>query len=131
MFGIGAPELILILVIGLIVFGPGKLPEMGRTLGKGLREFRKASNALTQAMNAPEPPPAPPQQAQPAQATAKTQAGTAASATATEASAAAAADANGAAKMAESQAYVPPTQESVRTQLAGQKTAEKKQDAPE
>lgn len=131
MFGIGAPELILILVVGLIVFGPGKLPEMGRTLGKGLREFRKASNALTQAMNAPEPPPAPPQQAQAAE---KTQAGTAASATATtatEASAAAAADANGAAKMAESQAYVPPTQESVRTQLAGQKTAEKKQDAPE
>lgn len=131
MFGIGAPELILILVVGLIVFGPGKLPEMGRTLGKGLREFRKASNALTQAMNAPEPPPAPPQQAQPAQATEKTQAGTAASATATEASAAVAADANGAAKMAESQAYVPPTQESVRTQLAEQKTAEKKQDAPE
>lgn len=133
MFGIGAPELILILVVGLIVFGPGKLPEMGRTLGKGLREFRKASNALTQAMNAPEPPPASPQQAQPAQATEKTQAGTAASAaatTATEASAAAA-DANGAAKMAESQAYVPPTQESVRTQLAEQKTAEKKQDAPE
>lgn len=126
MFGIGAPELILILVIGLIVFGPGKLPEMGRTLGKGLREFRKASNALTQAMNAPEPPPAPPQQAQAAE---KTQAGTAATATATtatEASAAAAADANGAAKMAESQAYVPPTQESVRTQLAEQKTAEKK-----
>ncbi|MFC2638295.1 MAG: twin-arginine translocase TatA/TatE family subunit [Mitsuokella sp.] len=131
MFGIGAPELILILVVGLIVFGPGKLPEMGRTLGKGLREFRKASNALTQAMNAPEPPPAPPQQAQPAQATEKTQAGTAVSATATEASAAAAADANGVAKMAESQAYVPPTQESVRTQLAEQKTAEKKQDAPE
>lgn len=131
MFGIGAPELILILVVGLIVFGPGKLPEMGRTLGKGLREFRKASNALTQAMNAPEPPPAPPQQAQPAQATENTQAGTAASATATEASASAAADANGAAKMAESQAYVPPTQESVRTQLAEQKTAEKKQDAPE
>lgn len=131
MFGIGAPELILILVVGLIVFGPGKLPEMGRTLGKGLREFRKASNALTQAMNAPEPPPAPPQQAQAAE---KTQAGTAASAaatTATEASASAAADANGAAKMAESQAYVPPTQESVRTQLAEQKTAEKKQDAPE
>jgi len=60
MFGIGVPELILILVVGLIVFGPGKLPEMGRTLGKGIREFRKASNALSAAINAPEPPPAPP-----------------------------------------------------------------------
>ena len=58
MFGIGVPELILILVVGLIVFGPGKLPEMGRTLGKGIREFRKASNALTQAINIPDPPPA-------------------------------------------------------------------------
>ena len=58
MFGIGVPELILILVVGLIVFGPGKLPEMGRTLGKGIREFRRASNALTAAINAPEPPPA-------------------------------------------------------------------------
>lgn len=66
MFGIGVPELILILVVGLIVFGPGKLPEMGRSLGKGIREFRKASNALTAAINTPEPPPAPPA-AQPAQ----------------------------------------------------------------
>ena len=69
MFGIGVPELILILVVGLIVFGPGKLPEMGRSLGKGIREFRKASNALTAAINAPEPPPAPTQPAaQPAPA---------------------------------------------------------------
>lgn len=60
MFGIGVPELILILVVGLIVFGPGKLPEVGRSLGKGLREFRKASNALTQVINAPDPPPAAP-----------------------------------------------------------------------
>ena len=51
--------LVLILIIGLIVFGPGKLPEMGRTLGKGIREFRKASNALSQAINAPENPPQP------------------------------------------------------------------------
>ena len=66
MFGIGVPELILILVVGLIVFGPGKLPEMGRSLGKGIREFRKASNALTAAINAPEPPPAAPAPVQPA-----------------------------------------------------------------
>ena len=65
MFGIGVPELSLILVVGLIVFGPGKLPEMGRSLGKGIREFRKASNALTAAINAPEPPPAPAQTAAP------------------------------------------------------------------
>ena len=67
MFGIGVPELILILVVGLIVFGPGKLPEMGRSLGKGIREFRKASNALTAAINAPEPPPAQPAAAPAAQ----------------------------------------------------------------
>ena len=66
MFGIGVPELILILVVGLVVFGPGKLPEMGRSLGKGIREFRKASNALTAAINAPDPPPAAPAPAQPA-----------------------------------------------------------------
>ena len=65
MFGIGAPELVLILIVGLIVFGPGKLPEMGRTLGKGLREFRKASNALTTAINTPDPPPAQNAAAQP------------------------------------------------------------------
>ena len=65
MFGIGAPELVLILIVGLIVFGPGKLPEMGRTLGKGLREFRKASNALTAAINTPDPPPAQNTAAQP------------------------------------------------------------------
>ncbi len=54
MFGIGMPELILILIVGLVVFGPGKLPEIGRSLGKAMREFRKASNAFTAAMNAPE-----------------------------------------------------------------------------
>ena len=42
MFGIGAPELVVILVIALIVFGPGKLPEIGSALGKGVRDFRKA-----------------------------------------------------------------------------------------
>ena len=46
MFDIGFPEVILILAIALIVFGPKKLPEIGRTLGKTLREFKRASNEL-------------------------------------------------------------------------------------
>ena len=44
MFGLGAPELLLILVIALVVFGPGKLPTIGRALGKSLREFKEADN---------------------------------------------------------------------------------------
>ncbi len=42
-FNIGAPELIIILVIALLVLGPGKLPEVGSALGKSIREFRKAT----------------------------------------------------------------------------------------
>lgn len=51
MFGIGAGEFIVILLVGLIVFGPSKLPEVGRSLGKLLREFRKAQAALSQTLN--------------------------------------------------------------------------------
>ncbi len=40
MFGIGAPELVVILIIALVVFGPGKLPEIGSALGKGIRDFK-------------------------------------------------------------------------------------------
>ncbi len=43
MFGIGMPELIVILVIILVVFGAGKLPEIGSALGKGIKNFKRAS----------------------------------------------------------------------------------------
>ena len=43
---IGMPELIIIFVIALIIFGPRKLPELGRSLGKSIAEFKKASNEL-------------------------------------------------------------------------------------
>lgn len=46
MFNIGPTELIVVLVIALIVFGPRRLPEVGRTIGKSLREFRRASEEL-------------------------------------------------------------------------------------
>jgi sec-independent protein translocase protein TatA len=42
MFNLGFPELIVILVIALIVFGPGKMPELGNSLGKAIRGFKKA-----------------------------------------------------------------------------------------
>ncbi len=48
MFNIGPEELLLILVIALIVFGPNRLPEVGRTIGKSLREFRRASEGIRQ-----------------------------------------------------------------------------------
>jgi sec-independent protein translocase protein TatA len=47
MFSFSMPELVLILVIALVVFGPGKLPEVGKALGKGIQEFRKATTGET------------------------------------------------------------------------------------
>ena len=44
MFGLGMPELILILIIALVIFGPSKLPEMGASVGKAIREFRNATS---------------------------------------------------------------------------------------
>lgn len=42
MFGLGVPELIIILVVGLVLFGPSKLPSLGKSLGEGIRGFKKA-----------------------------------------------------------------------------------------
>jgi len=53
---LGFPEIVGILVIALIVFGPKKLPQIGRSLGQALRELRKASNDFTSALNLDEEP---------------------------------------------------------------------------
>jgi sec-independent protein translocase protein TatA len=63
---IGWPELIILLVVVLIVFGPGKLPDIGNAIGRGVREFRKASNDLEESIRgdtkkpAASPPASPP-----------------------------------------------------------------------
>jgi Tat protein translocase TatB subunit len=72
MFGIGTPELLVILVVALIVVGPKRLPEVARALGKGLAELRRATSGLTEELHnagivleeearaATQKPPAPP-----------------------------------------------------------------------
>jgi TatA/E family protein of Tat protein translocase len=60
---IGAPELIIILVIALLILGPGKLPEVGASLGKTIREFRKASSDIQESVKVDTSPLPPSQQA--------------------------------------------------------------------
>jgi TatA/E family protein of Tat protein translocase len=66
MFDIGLQELVLIFVIALLVFGPKNLPQLGRSMGRAMREFRRASDEFRSTietnlqMNEPDPPPAAP-----------------------------------------------------------------------
>ena len=50
MFGIGMPELIVIAIIALLIVGPKKLPDVAKSLGKGLSEFRKATESATETL---------------------------------------------------------------------------------
>ncbi|MDY6880693.1 MAG: twin-arginine translocase TatA/TatE family subunit [Desulfatiglans sp.] len=54
MFGIGMPELIIILVIILIIFGAGKLPEIGSGIGKGIKNFKKATREPPDEISSPD-----------------------------------------------------------------------------
>ena len=54
MFGIGMPELIIILIIILIIFGAGKLPEIGSGIGKGIKNFRSATKEKPEQIPPPE-----------------------------------------------------------------------------
>lgn len=51
MFGIGVPELLIILVVALIVLGPKRLPEVAKSLGKAFAEFRRATSDLSEELN--------------------------------------------------------------------------------
>ena len=71
---LGVPELIIIFIVALLVFGPRKLPELGKSLGRGLSEFRRASNELRNTLEEEvraaeyEPPPPPPKLEKPVEA---------------------------------------------------------------
>lgn len=59
MFNMGMPELLVILGLALIILGPRKLPELARSLGKGLAEFKRATNALHEPLVSSEQPASP------------------------------------------------------------------------
>jgi sec-independent protein translocase protein TatA len=63
MFGIGLPELVVISVVALLVFGPGRLPEIGNALGKGIRDFKRAFEGVEDDLETIETKPEPPPQA--------------------------------------------------------------------
>jgi TatA/E family protein of Tat protein translocase len=63
-FGISLPELLILLVVLLLVFGAKRLPEMGKSLGKGMREFKDGISGLDDSVSTTPPAPAPPQQLQ-------------------------------------------------------------------
>jgi len=52
---LGVPELIIILIILLVIFGPKRLPEIGRSVGKGIKEFKKSTSELQEQVTAEEP----------------------------------------------------------------------------
>jgi sec-independent protein translocase protein TatA len=66
-FGIGIWELLILLLVLLLVFGPKRLPEMGRQLGKGMREFKGSVTGMTDAMDLSDEPAPAAQPARPAQ----------------------------------------------------------------
>jgi len=71
MFGLGFAEILVILVVALLVFGPDRLPELARSLGRGLAEFRRASNDLRRSVmeaTSDEPRIQPPKKGPPAEA---------------------------------------------------------------
>ena len=61
MFGIGIQELAIIFIVALLIFGPKRLPEFARSLGKGLAEFRRASSDLRQSFSLDVDSPTPPE----------------------------------------------------------------------
>jgi sec-independent protein translocase protein TatA len=57
MFGFHAWDLLIVLLIALVIFGPRKLPEIGGALGKSIREFKRTTNEIAEQIKAPEPKP--------------------------------------------------------------------------
>ena len=59
MFHVGTQEIIIVLAVALILFGPKRLPEIGKSIGQGLRELKKASREVMDTLEKDEPEPAP------------------------------------------------------------------------